>query len=224
MNKYQLYARLFPIILCSIPALIFQYYLLNQEFANLLQFLGNFNFVGNTTISVAIIYFISQTNRLIAKTFFEQKEIYMPTTNFLLFCNPEYSEEYKRKIYKKIHDDFNIQLPTKNEQNGNELNSRKRIAEAMGIVRKKVKSNELLFQHNIEYGFWRNLIGGTFIAIFFSIIDIYFALTQSNNPILIISIVILIVCFALLFFNRYITKKIGELYAKVLLQEYMANN
>jgi len=223
MNKYQLYARIFPIILCSIPALIFQYYLLNQEIANLLQFLGGINFMGNFTISMAILYFISQTNRLIAKTFFEKNEICMPTTDFSLFCNPEFSEEYKKEIYKKIQDDFNIQLPTENEQNENELNSRKRIAEAMSLVRKKFESNKLLLQHNIEYGFWRNLIGGTIFAILFSGLDIYFALTQSNNSILIVSTIILIVCLVLLFFNRYITRKIGELYARVLIQEYMAN-
>ena len=223
MNKYHLYARIFPIILCSIPALIFQYYLLNQEIANLLQFLGSINFMGNITISITILYFISQTNRLIAKTFFEKKEICMPTTNFLLFCNPEFSEEYKKEIYKKIQDNFNIQLPTKNEQNENELNSRKRIAEAMSLVRKKVESNKLLLQHNIEYGFWRNLIGGTIFAIFFSGLDIYFALTQSNNSILVVSTILLIVCLVLLFFNRNITRKIGELYARILIQEYMAN-
>lgn len=147
----------------------------------------------------------------------------MPTTDFLLFFNPEYSKEYKKIIYKRIQHDFKIQLPTEKEQNENELNSRKRIAEAMSIVRKKVGSGRLLLQHNIEYGFWRNLIGGTIFAILFSVLDVYFALTQSNNSILTFSIILLIVYLILLFFNKYIIQKVGALYARVLIQEYMAS-
>ncbi len=223
MNKYQLYARIIPSILSSIPALLFQYFFLNQEIANFLQFLGGLNFIGNITISIVILYFLSQTNRLIAKNFFEKEEIYMPTTDFLLFSNPEYSKEYKQEIYKKIQNDLNIQFPTEREQNENELNSRKRIAEAMSLVRKKVGSGKLLLQHNIEYGFWRNLIGGTFFGIFFSGLDVYFALTQSDNSILTLSIILLIVYLILLFSNKYIIQKVGALYARVLIQEYMAS-
>ncbi len=223
MNKYQLYARIIPSIFSSIPALLFQYFFLNQEIANFLQFLGGLNFIWNITISVVILYFLSQMNRLIAKNFFEKEEIYMPTTDFLLFFNPKYSKEYKQEIYKRIQKDFNIQLPTGKEQNENELNSRKRIAEAMSLVRKKVGAGKLLLQHNIEYGFWRNLIGGTIFAILFSGLDAYFALIQSNNSILTVSIIMLIVYLILLFSNKYIIQKVGALYARVLIQEYMVN-
>ena len=179
--------------------------------------------MGNITISMSILYFFSQTNRFIAKNFFEKEEIYMPTTDFLLFLNSEYSKEYKHSIYTRIQQDFNLQLPTEKEQKENELNSRKRIAEAMSLVRKKVGSGKLLLQHNIEYGFWRNLIGGTIFAIIFSGFDVYFAFTQSNNSILIMSIILLIVSLILLFFNKYIIQKASALYSKVLFQEYMAN-
>ncbi len=222
MAKYQLYARIVPSILSSIPALLYQYFFLNQEIANFLQFLDSLKFIGDITISIVILYFISQTNRLIAKKLFEKKEIYLPTTNFLLFSNQEYSKEYKQKIYEKIQHTFDIRLPTKNEQEKNEMNSRKRIAEAMSLVRKRIGNGKLLLQHNIEYGFWRNLIGGTIFAIIFSGMDAYFAYIQSNASILVLSISLLIVYSIPLFLNKYIIQKVSALYARTLIQEYMA--
>lgn len=221
MDNYQLRAKIFPSILSSIPALIFQYFFINIEVTNFLQFLGNLNFIGNITISMIIIYFISEGNRFIAKTKFEKEEIYMPTTEFLLFSNSEYSPEYKRKIYEKIEKDFNIKLPTETEQKDAELNSRKRLAEGMSLARKRIGPGKLLLKHNIQYGFWRNLIGGTFFAIIFSILDMYFAFIQSVKIIFILSAIFLIICFMLLIFNQYIIQKAGKFYARVLIQEYM---
>lgn len=220
-NKYIIQARIFPAILCTIPIFIFQYSFLNQEVLTLLQYLENLRFVGDITISIALIYFVSQTNRFIAKTFFEKDEIHMPTTDFLLYSNLEYSHEYKQIIYKKLQDEFNLQLPTEKEQNENELNARKRIAESMSLARKKVDLGKILLQHNIEYGFWRNFIGGTIFAILFSGLDIYFSFLQSNKTILTISTMLLFIYLIILFSNKFITNKVGKIYAKVLIQEYM---
>ncbi len=224
MNKYTLYARIIPTLICSIPALLFQYFFLDQEIANFIGFLGNLEFIGDITLSIAIIYGLSQVNRLIAKIFFEQEEAYMPTTNFLLFSNSEYTKDHKQKIYKKIQKDFDIQLPSEKEQNKNELKSRKQIAEAMSLVRRKVGSGKLLLQHNIEYGFWRNFIGSTLFAIFFSITDFYLAFSQSKNSIFNLSIVLLFVYLVPLIFHKNIIRKVGYLYAKVLIQEYLGMN
>ena len=220
-NKYNLQARIFPAILCTIPILLLQYSFLNHEVLIFLQYLGNLRFAGNITISIALIYFVSQTNRFIAKTFFEKDEIYMPTTDFLLFSDSKYSPEYKQIIYKKLQDEFNLQLPSEKEQNENELNARKRIAESMSLARKKVGMGKLLLQHNIEYGFWRNFIGGTIFAILFSGLNMYFSFLQSNKTILTISIILLLIYSIILFSNKIIINKVGKIYANVLIQEYI---
>ena len=49
--------------------------------------MGSLKFVGDITISIVILYFFSQTNRLIAKSFFEKSETFLPTTDFLFFSN-----------------------------------------------------------------------------------------------------------------------------------------
>lgn len=223
-NKYNIQARIYPTILCAIPILLFQYFFLNQEISNFLDFLGNLKFAGDITISVVILYFISQINRFISKTYFEKEEIYMPTTDLLLLSNSEYSKEYKQKIYQKLEKDFNLQTPTTKDQKENELNSRKRIAEIMSLTRKKVGTGKLLLQHNIEYGFWRKFIGGSIWAILFSGINIYFSFMQLNKPILIVSIMLLILYLIILILNKFIIGKTGKMYARVLIQEYMEMN
>ncbi|MEN6442522.1 MAG: hypothetical protein ABFC71_02055 [Methanoregula sp.] len=222
MNTYEIRARLFPSLLSAIPALIFQYFFLNPKIAAFLKFLGTLEFIGDITLSIAIVYFFYQLNRLIAKTFFEKEEIFMPTTNFLLFSDSEYSNEYKQKIFKKIKADFKIQLPSEDEQKTDERNSRQRIAEAMSLVRKKVGDGSLTLQHNTEYGFWRNLIGGAVISSLISLIDIYFAFIQSNNSILIVSSAFFVGNLILLILNKQIIDRAGKFYARVLIQEYIA--
>ena len=220
-NQYNLKARIFPTIICAIPILLFQYFFLSEEISIFLAFLGNLKFTGDFTISIVILYFVSQINRLFSKTFFEKKEIYMPTTDFLLISNSEYSNEYKVKIYEKLEKDFGLKLPIEKEQKENEIYSRKRISEIMSLARKKVGSGKLLLQHNIEYGFWRNLIGGTIFAVLFSGITTYFSYSESNKTLLFVSIILLIIYLLILIFNKFIIGRLGKMYARVLIQEYM---
>jgi len=220
-NQYNLQARFFPTIICAIPILLFQYFFLSEEISIFIAFLGNLKFVGDFTISTVILYFVSQINRFFSKTFFEKEEIYMPTTDFLLISNSEYSNEYKVKIYEKLEKDFGLKLPIEKEQKENEIYSRKRISEIMSLARKKVGSGKLLLQHNIEYGFWRNLIGGTIFAVLFSGITTYYSHAEGNKTLFFVSIILLIFYLLILIFNKFIIGRFGKMYARVLIQEYM---
>lgn len=220
-NQYNLQARIAPAIICAIPILLFQYFFLSQEISIFIAFLGNLKFAGNLTISIVILYFLSQINRYFSKTFFEKEKIYIPTTEFLLFSNSEYSNEYKIKIYEKLEKDFGLKLPTEKEQKKNEINSRKRISEIISLVRRKIGNGKLLLQHNIEYGFWRNLIGGTIISIIFSGITTYFSYAENNTTLFIASIILLIIYLLILICNKFILDSFGKMYARVLVQEYM---
>ena len=220
-SKYSIQARIFPAIICAIPALFFQYFFLSKLISSFLIFLGELSFVGDITISVVVIYFFSQVNRFLSKVFFEKEEAYMPTTDFLLFSNQEYSDNFKRNIYRKLEDDFGMGMPSEREQSDDESGSRKRIAEAMSLARKKVGSGKLLLQHNIEYGFWRNLIGGSILALVFSVLDVVFSFAFSYGVVLVASIILVIAYLFILMTNRFIIDKHGKLYARVLMQEYM---
>jgi len=220
-SKYTVQARFIPTIIVAIPIFVLQYKFFSKEIINFFIFLAGLKFAGNITISIAVLYFVSQINRLVSKTFFEKEEIYMPTTDFLLLNNSEYSEEYKQKIYKKLENEFDLKIPSKLTQKENELNTRKRIAEAVSLARKRVGSGKLLLQHNIEYGFWRNLVGGSIFAILFSVIILYLSYAENNYTFLVVSTILLVIFLIILFCNKFFIDRAGKMYAKVLIQEYM---
>ena len=224
-DKYNRTARIYPSIIILLPFLIFTIYCdigsLKEVFDDLLKV----KIIGNITISVVLIYFLTQVNRFLGKFLFEKNmfnnELEMPTTNFLLFSNSEFSKEYKKQMRKQINKDFQIDLPDEHEEISDLENVRKRIVEAVGLIRQKVKNGRLLLQHNIEYGFARNLIGGAIIGLIMSAFDIANFFNHGNNLIGGISIALTIGFGLLLLIHKPIIKHLGNQYAKRLFQEYL---
>jgi hypothetical protein len=107
------------------------------------------------------------------KVYFKDEKL-MPTTQFLLFSDSTLSEQYKLKIRNKMDTDFGIKLLSKKEEAEDIEESRKRIVEAMALVRRKDHENKFLLQHNIEYGAMRNLIGGSVIGLLICVFNIVF--------------------------------------------------
>ncbi|HAJ33921.1 MAG TPA: hypothetical protein DCK79_11330 [Candidatus Atribacteria bacterium] len=87
----------------------------------------------------------------------------------------------------------------------------------MSLARKKVGSGKLLLQHNIEYGFWRNLIGGTIISVLFSGITTYFSYVENNKTLFIASIILLVIYLLILICNKFIINSFGKMYVRVLI-------
>ena len=224
-DKYTRKARVYPSIIILLPFLIFNIYCdiegLKDVFDNLLQV----KIVGNITISVVLLFLLVQINRFLGKFLFEKymfkSEIEMPTTLYMLFSNSEFSVEYKNKIREKINSDFNLTLPDLQNETDDILNSKKRIVEAIGLVRQKVKNGRLLLQHNIEYGFMRNLIGGALIGLIMSIIVIIYFFKLNNVLIAYVGMGLALFYFLLLLLHRPIIKHLGNQYAKRLFQEYL---
>lgn len=226
MSKYTLLARFFPTLLCSIPFIIFQYFFLSTEILAFLNYLGGIKLVGNVTFTAIFIYFLSQVNRFLGKELFEKRyfcdESYMPTTNFLLFSNGQYSNDYKTKIHEKIKKDFNISLCTEDEELKNETTARKKIVEAISLIRRRLGNGQLLLQHNIEYGFVRNFIGGSIIGLVFSITNTFLAYWYHANAVLLISCAQGIIYFLAILLSKSLISRMGVLYAKILIQEYVS--
>lgn len=226
MSTYILFARTFPTILCAIPIIVFQYFFLSKEMSDFFAHLGNIRWAGDVTISVVAMYFLSIVNRILGKDLFEKRffddERKMPTTNFLMFADDQYSREYKLKIHEKINNDFGLSLANENEETNDVDNSRKRIVEAVSRIRRKVGKGTLLLQHNIEYGFIRNFIGGSIPALIFTLINICLAFDPFKTSILILSIVSGFIYLLSILSSKYLVNRFGILYAKILIQEYMA--
>ncbi len=226
-DRYNLISRMFPAMICVIPIMTFIWFFLTPEIIVFFKSIYSIKWISNLSIALICIFTLAQVNRIISKEIFEKKyfknELNMPTTNFLLYFNAQYSDIYKKKIHNKIFKDFGIKLLKASEELDNITLARKKITEAVSHIRVEVGNGMLLAQHKIEYGFFRNLVGGSLIAFVFSIINIIlFIYIKPSNLALQISIITLFLFFIPVLFSKKIILATGNLYAKILIQEYMS--
>lgn len=81
----------------------------------------------------------------------------------------------------------------------------------------------LVGQHNLEYGFIRNLSGGSIIVIGISVLNIIiFLWIYPHHAAFIISCVVSLIYLLIVAFSKKMLLNVGNSYAKVLIQEYMA--
>lgn len=227
-NSYNRPARIYPAIPCIIPVLIIYFYFLNNAIGDFVLFTKGFlKIAGVITVPSLAVFFFAHFGRSVGKFLYERicfkNQLFMPTTNYLLHSNDKYSDDYKNSIYNKIKANFNLELLSKEEEKDNETLARKKIVEAVGLIREKVKNGRLLLQYNIEYGFYRNLIGGSAIALLLSIFNWYFfAYIKSNDTAVFISTICIILYSIPVIFSKKIIKHHGDVYAEVLLKEYLS--
>ncbi|WP_310991235.1 hypothetical protein [Aequorivita marina] len=225
-TEYYIKARLFPTIICAVPLLTLYYFGFSEKIINFIEFLKGYKWVSDITISVAIIYFMTQINRFVAKEIFQKlffkDEIKMPTTNFLLQSNTFFVDGTKKRIRKKIKANFRIELLSLSQENENELEARKTIVDAVAQIKNVTRDNTLLFQHNIEYGFTRNLIGGCAIAILVILFNLYFFKTIIPNELVFnISIGFGVLYLLPIVLSSFLVNRYGKYYAKVLFEQFL---
>ncbi len=85
-----------------------------------------------------------------------------------------------------------------------------------------MKGGRLLLQHNMEYGFFRNLVGGSVVAFLFSFFSaIFFYFIYPSPMALKLSILSIGIYGAVLIFYKRILDWFGYQYAKRLIQEFI---
>lgn len=226
-DNYSLRARLAPTTLTALPLVAVYKYIGSPYIADYMnEIIPLFPVIEGISFFVAIVLLLVQVNRQLSKEFLQkpyfQGEIRMPTTDFLLYSNNEFSNEYKNQIRSKISGYFGMTMHTKSEENVDEIKSRFLIKEAVSQIRAVLRDNELLLKHNIEYGGVRNFLGGCMQAIFFSIIllikSVYF---PYNQNLMIVSILFLVVYGGFLISAKRIITLYSNDYARVLHQQFM---
>ena len=225
-DNYTLTARIFPAILCSAPFFVLHFFLLRPKLGEFWGELLGFKIASDITVTLVLLFTLTQLCRHISKTVFEERLFEggrnLPTTSFLLHLNDHFSDEYTQRLHAKIASDFRINLPTSEQEQDDVLNARKLINEAIGLIRAKVRRGNLVGQHNAEYGFWRNLAGGSVIALLLSILNsIFFLFLSYNLTALSVSLALMVIYFVFLVFAKSLIISSGNNYAKVLLQEYL---
>jgi len=226
-NKYFYNARLLPAVITSIPMLIFCNKILAVEYNEALKNVFDvLPIIAHLGLSAAVITICIQLNRFIAKEVFQRlyfkDELEMPTTNHLMIKSAEYPEPIKNKIRMKIKDKFSMMLLDEYDERQNEINARKLIATAVSQIRNALRGNSMLLQHNIEYGFWRNLIGGSFWAIIFSIVIFFYGNNFNQVGLKTVGIICLIIYFIPILFSKMIINRYGKYYAKILFEQFLS--
>lgn len=228
MNIYYLRARLFPAVVTSIPIFVLVYSIIfknyKEELTVILPILPILSSMG---ISFALIFILIQINRVLSKEIFQrfyfEDELRMPTTNFLIWSHEFYDDAIKSKIRNKIESSYNIDLYSKIDEIQNEESARKRITVAVSQIRNDLRGNGMLFRHNVEYGFFRNLIGGCVIAVIISIIIFIYAYLNVDVTLLNIALILLVIYIIPIILSKKILKIYGDNYAKILFEQFLSN-
>ncbi len=226
-DTYTLKARAIPAVLVSIPFFTLHYFLLSPTLGKFWSAVLGIKILTDITFTFALFFLLMHLNRIISKEVFE-KILYkdglnFPTTKMLLHKDSSFSDQYKKKIHEKIKSDFKIKIPSSEEEMKNERLSDQCIVEAISHIRRKVGTGILLGQHNEEYGFIRNLTGGSLFASLISLFNvIIFQWIYPDKTALSISEIAGGIYFILMLFSFCMIKSVGRSYVKVLIQEYMA--
>ena len=219
-SKYGMKARLFPALLCVPPFMLIKHLAIDPFVDPSLTSKLWLVAAGDVSLASVLIYLLAQVNRFVSKVLFEARSEF-PTTRMLLPSNKELSEEFRRKLTAKAQTDFNLSLPSLADEIADTPNAKTRIKEIVGLIINRVGNGRLLLQHNIEYGFVRNLIGGAVTAVLTSIAGIIlFGFVIHNKAAFIVSI-LLAICYSLpLLFSKPLLSNFGRAYASILFREY----
>lgn len=231
-DTYTIFARFLPVILSALPFFILWFYLSdNVQFKELVSFILSIKFWGGITFSIAVLYLYSLTIREISKHF--QRKYFtddeargFPTTYLMTYTNATFSDCYKDKYRKLILDRFDFELLNKEEEEADPIEAKKRLNEATELVKEVIGDGRLVLDHNIRFGFFRNLIGGTIISIplcvAFIILGVFWVENYKSSSLM---LGVLLFFYLIVFILRKpILVYNGEAYARKLLAEFMVGS
>ena len=222
-DKYNINARILPAIIGIVPIILF-FNFSDWKILQLIKKSLEIQIISNISLSLILIYFLAQVCRGISKEFERilfRDEKGFPTTELLLWSNKTFSNQYKSAIRNKIKQDFNIELPTLIEEDNDPMSARTVISESIGRIRNKVGKGKLLLQHNIEYGFARNLIAASLIGCIISLISLVIFFSQHELSYVYVFSLLTVFYLIYLIMSKNILKRYSLLYAKRLFIEYL---
>ena len=226
IDTYSLHSRVLPAIIAAMPFFILLYFLTGiSAFADMFAYLGTLKFYGGLSLSIVFLYAFAMLARITSKAFesayFKRKSGF-PTTYLMLYENQQYSDSYKQKYRDKVKHHFDLDLIGKQEEAGNRSEAIKRLEEAVKHVILHVGNGQLVLKHNMWYGFYRNLAGGSIYGTLLCIISAVLGVYILRNATLVsLSSVLLVIYVPVLLLNKWMIVRSGEDYAKQLIAEFL---
>lgn len=222
-DKYSRVARLYPSILTAIPFLVLLNDFISEQFKSTIDAALLLSASMHVIFSVAIIYLLTQLIRFVGKEIERivfRSGLNFPTTLLLLADNNTLSIAYKERLYDRIYRDFNINVSRDAGESVDE--TKRRIRDAVGLIRGQVKDGRLLLQHNLEYGFFRNLFGGSIYASLVCLISLVIYRSESDR--FQMYVIFFIVYIFAAFVCRYLLSRYSSSYAQQLFLEYLSSD
>jgi hypothetical protein len=224
--KYYLQARLLPTVITSVPLGVMVYVMVAPRRQDLEEV---FSLLPETLLLAfytGLVFLSTQIIRLVGIKLFQdiifKGEMYMPTTSQLLWSDTTIDESIKTNIRQRIKSRFSIDLLTPDEEAGNETRARSLIVTATSQIRNSLRNNRLLLQHNIEYGFWRNLIGASVVAVAVSVGLFLWGAFNNLAWLKSASLTMTILYLVPILFSKPLVNWFGRRYTKVLLEQFLS--
>ncbi len=234
MDRYEKYARVYPAIVAMVIPGIFMVLVfwdvlpfVKDAEGYLLKMLEGI--IVPVLLFSAIGYFLRNLFRWTSKVIFQiplfrDDEAYMPTTNYLFWNNDFFTADKKKNIYSKILNKYQINIKEGKVKKKDELAVRKNIAQAVRLIRldyRKTENNDpIVLDYNIQYGMFRNFLGGSIysclLIVATTILNVIYSFTDRWTPLIILIIVQVLLIVASIIFQR----KAASDYAKYLIDYF----
>lgn len=171
-NKYLKFARFYPTISAmAIPAVVVTTmcvetgYLPDTAWSIAVKLL---TFAPISGIFIVLGVWFTEIARFLSliimeRTRFKSSGSNMPTTRILMGLQTSISQSLRIKLSEKLFSDCGIKLPEVESQDDEAVNI---CINATGFMREKTRDNAILTQYNYDFGFCRNYIGGSVVAVF----------------------------------------------------------
>lgn len=234
LNTYTIYARYFPALVSALPFFVIWFYLSdNIELKGLASFILSIKLlkVEGVTFSIVFLYFYSLVIREVSK-YFQRKYFTgdkakgFPTTYLMTYSDSTLSDSYKDKYRELILQRFNFELLNKEDEKTDIIEARKRLYEGTDLVKAKIQDGYLVLKHNIWFGFFRNLIGGTIFSMPLCLIGILLGwfVIEDSKVLIFISAILFLLYLVVFLFRRPILVQNGEAYARQLFSEFIGSD
>ena len=226
-DEYEIKARYIPVFLSSIPMVHFLMIFLGDAFwKELISNIGWMLIVANLSISFIVMLALVQFQCGLAKHWIEESVfgkggIRFPTTEMILYSGGLISKDMKEQMRNKIFDKFGSKLSSVDEEIRDPNNARLKAREVVGLVRNSIRESILVFQYNIRYGFFRNLIGGVIWSSFGSTGCAIIYGLGNNWKAMSFFAVCLIAHISLYIFKKAVLEKLAFSYADSLFVEFL---
>lgn len=181
IDKYELRARIFPATLAMLLVGIASFHVYSPYAKEFFQELDRWRVIFHGSLVVVIISAVfypyklccQHLSKLICQNpLFGKDFTKMPTTKRLIL-EINKSTTLGKQLKSKVKKDFGMSLPTPSAIVKDAGKAKVEIAEAISQMREKTRGNKILLDYLIQYGFWRNLIGGlTLDLILFAILQL----------------------------------------------------